>query len=98
MVSNNEVFTNNSTISPMTLASVKEPSDQKSLCMFTNILEVKIKLEHFSALLQTEINSSIKSCPHNAVFNYFLSDNNKQDAATTTAHIKHLIELFKKKY
>ena len=31
-----------------------------------------IALEHFSALPQTEIKSSTKTCPRHAVFNYFL--------------------------
>ena len=31
----------------------------------------RIVLEHFSALQQTEINSSTKPCPRNAVFHYF---------------------------
>ena len=31
------------------------------------------------------------------MFRYFLSDDSKQDAATTTVHSKFLIELFKKK-
>ena len=56
-----------------------------------------VALEHFSALPQTEINSSTKPCQLHAVFHSFLSDDCKQDSATTTAHIKHLIELFKKK-
>ena len=43
MVSTPEGFTNNSPISPMTSTPVKKPSAQKSLCMFTNILEVKKK-------------------------------------------------------
>ena len=43
MVSTNEVFTNNSPISPRVSRPVKKPSAQKSLCMFTNILEVKKK-------------------------------------------------------
>ena len=50
-----------------------------------------IILEHFSALPQTEINSSTKLCLRNAVFHYFLSDDSKQDAATTTAHSNRLI-------
>ena len=54
-----------------------------------------IALEHFSELPQTEINSSTKPCPRHAVFQYFLSDDSKQDAATTTAHINRLIELLK---
>ena len=53
------------------------------------------KIEHFSELPQTEINSSTKSCPGHAVFNYFLSDDSKQDSATTTTHSKRLIELLK---
>ena len=56
-----------------------------------------IALEHFSALPQTEINSSTKVCPRHAVFHYFLSDYIKQDAATTTAHRKCLIEMLKEK-
>ena len=53
-------------------------------------------MEHFSALPQTKINSSTKACPCHAVFHYFLLDDSKQDSATTTAHIKILIELLKK--
>ena len=41
MVSTNEEFTKNSPISPMTSTPVKKPSVQKSLCMFTNIFDVK---------------------------------------------------------
>ena len=41
----------------------------------------------FSTLPNTGINSSTKSCPRNLVFHYFLSDDSKQDAATTTFHI-----------
>ena len=55
-----------------------------------------IALGHFSSLPQTEINSSTKPCPRHAVFHYFLSDDSKQDASTTTAHKKRFIELFKK--
>ena len=55
-----------------------------------------IALESFSALPQTEIKSPTKPCPRHAVFNSFLSDDRKQDAATTTAHRKLLIELLKK--
>ena len=54
-----------------------------------------IALENFSALPQTEIKSSTKPCPSHAVFHYFLSDDSKQDATTTTAHRKRLIELLK---
>ena len=58
-----------------------------------------IALEHFSALPQTNINSTTPSRQHHAVFNYLISDDSKQDAATTTVHIKRLISLLKyKKY
>ena len=50
-----------------------------------------IVLEHFSAAPQADINSSTLSCPSRAVFHSFLSDDSKQDAATTTAHSKLLI-------
>ena len=54
-----------------------------------------IALEHFSASLQKERNASTELCPRHAVFHYFLSDNSKQDAATTTTHSNCLIELLK---
>ena len=41
MFSTPEGFTYNSPISPRTSTSVKKPSAQKSLCIFTNVLEVK---------------------------------------------------------
>ena len=41
MVSTPEGFTDNSAISPRTSTPVKKSSAQKSLCVFTNILEVK---------------------------------------------------------
>ena len=44
MVSTPEVFTDNSPISNMKPTPVKKPSDRKSLCMFTNILDVDKKL------------------------------------------------------
>ena len=50
-----------------------------------------IEFEHFSALPQTEINSSTKPFTRHAVFHFF-SDDRKQDSATTTAHIKNLLE------
>ena len=56
-----------------------------------------IALEHFSAAPQADINSSTLSRPRHAVFNYFLSENIKQDAATTTVHSKRLISLPKNK-
>ena len=52
-------------------------------------------LEHFSALPHTELNSSTKACPRHTVFYYLLSDDNKQYAATTTAHSNCLVELLK---
>ena len=56
-----------------------------------------ILLEHFSALTNSDINSTTQSCKRHVVFHYFLSDDIKQYAATTTAHRKLLIELFKEK-
>ena len=50
-----------------------------------------ITLEHFSALPQTEIKSSTKSCPRHAVFNYSPPDDSKQDSATKTAHSNFFI-------
>ena len=43
MVSTPEVFTDDSPISPMTSTQVKKSSAGKSLCLFTNILDVKNK-------------------------------------------------------
>ena len=54
-----------------------------------------IALEHFSAAPQSDINSSSLPCPRHAVFHSFLSDNSKQDAATTNAHSKLFISLLK---
>ena len=56
-----------------------------------------IALEHFSAAPRADINSSTLSRPRHAVFHSLLSDDSKQDAATTTAHIKLLISLLKNK-
>ena len=56
-----------------------------------------IALENFSAAPQVDINSSSLPCPRHAVFHSFLSDDSKQDAATTTAHSKRLISLLKNK-
>ena len=56
-----------------------------------------IALEHFSTSPQADINSSTLSHPRHAVFHSFLSDDSKQDAATTTAHSKRLISLIKNK-
>ena len=55
-----------------------------------------ISLEYFSKLPQIEIKSSTKSSPRHAVFRSFLSDDSKQYSSTKNAHIKFLIELFKK--
>ena len=54
-----------------------------------------VTLEHFSALPWIEINSSTKPFPRHAMFHYFLSDDRKQDAATTTSHSKSSIEILK---
>ena len=43
MVSTPEVFNNNNTRSPMNPTQVKKPSARTSLCLFTNILDVKNK-------------------------------------------------------
>ena len=43
MVSHPEGFADNSTIPPMTPTPVNKPSAWKSLCLFTNILDVKNK-------------------------------------------------------
>ena len=46
MVSTPEGFTDNSLISPMTSTPVKKPSAKKSLCLFTNMLEVRKAATH----------------------------------------------------
>ena len=56
-----------------------------------------IALEHFSAAPQADINSSTLPRPRHAVFHSFISNDSKQDAATTTAHSKQLISFLKKK-
>ena len=43
MVSTPEVFTNTGTRFPMNPTKSKYPSDRKSLCLFTNMLDVKKK-------------------------------------------------------
>ena len=50
-----------------------------------------IALENFIALPQTGIKTSKTLCPRHTVFNYFLSDDRKEDATTTTSHRKRLI-------
>ena len=54
-------------------------------------------MEHFSAAPQADINSSTISRPRHALFHSFLSDDSKQDAATTTAYSQRLISLLKNK-
>ena len=64
MVSTTEGFIDNSHISPRTSKPVKKPIARKSLCMFTNVLEVKrnlliVKLEPLNlnpSQLNLEIN------------------------------------------
>ena len=56
-----------------------------------------IALVHFSAAPQTDINSYTLSRQRHAVFHSFLSEDSKQDASTTTAHIKKLISLLNNK-
>ena len=56
-----------------------------------------ITLEHFSASPQADINSSSLPCPRRALFHSFLSDDSKQDSATTTAHSKRLVSLLNNK-
>ena len=48
-------------------------------------------------LPKEDIKSTTKSRQICAVFHYFLSDDIKQDATTTTSHSKRLISLFKDK-
>ena len=56
-----------------------------------------IVLEHFNVLPKTDINSTTPSRQIHAVFHSFLSDDSKQDAATTTAPSKRLISFIKEK-
>ena len=56
-----------------------------------------IVLEHFSTLPKTDINSTTPSRQRHALFHSFLSNDRKQDASTSTAHIKHLISLLRQK-
>ena len=49
-----------------------------------------IAMEHFSALPKADINSTTLPHQRHAVFHSFLSDDGKQDAATTTARSKRL--------
>ena len=56
-----------------------------------------IALEYFSARPKADINSTTPPRQRHAEFHYFLSDNRKQDADNTTAHIKRLISFLKEK-
>ena len=56
-----------------------------------------ITLEHFSAETKTDIKSSTISRQCHAVFHSFLSDDSKQDAATTNAHSERLISFINNK-
>ena len=56
-----------------------------------------IVLGNFSALPKADIKSSTISRQRHALFHSFLYNDRKQDAATTTAHIKRLISLLKNK-
>ena len=55
-----------------------------------------IDLEQFSATYQEKSSSSLNSLTNHDVFNLFLSDNSKQYAAKTAAHIKRIVELLEK--
>ena len=55
-----------------------------------------ITLEYFSALPQTNLNSTKPSRQRHAVFHSFFY-HIKQDAATTTVNSKYLISLLKEK-
>ena len=50
----------------------------------------------FLCITIDRINSSTKSRLRHTVFHSFLSDDNKQDAATTTSNSKHLVQVLKK--
>ena len=52
-------------------------------------------LEQFSPLPQTYFNSTTPSRQRHTVFHYFLYDDRKQDATTTTTHINSFISLLK---
>ena len=56
-----------------------------------------ISLEHFCALPKAYINKTTPSRQRHAMFYYFLSENSKQDSATTTAYRKCFISLLKYK-
>ena len=54
-----------------------------------------IALENFSTTYQETSFPYLLSCKHHAVFHYYILDDIKQDAATTAAHSKNIIELLK---
>ena len=56
-----------------------------------------IVLENFSAFQKIDIKSTTPSRQRHAVFHSFISDDSKQDAATTNAHSKIFISLLKEK-
>ena len=56
-----------------------------------------VALKHFSALPQTNINSTKPPHQCHAVFHSFLSDDSKHDADTTTTHSKYFISFLKEK-
>ena len=60
MVFTTEGFTENSTISPRTSTSVKKSSSLKSLCMFTNVLEVKTKTAYLRVGAEKSKRKAIK--------------------------------------
>ena len=55
-----------------------------------------IALEHFSNTDQETSSSALHIRTRHSVFHFFLSDNSKQDAATTAAHNKIIIEISEK--
>ena len=57
-----------------------------------------IGLKHFSALPNSDINTTTPSHKLHTVFHSFLSDDSEQDAATTNAQSNHLIPLLKEKH
>ena len=54
-------------------------------------------MENFRAAPKADIKSYTISCQCHAAFHSFLSDDSKEDAATTTVHIKRLISLLNNK-
>ena len=54
-----------------------------------------VALEHFSDTFQETSPSYFYSITRHAVFHLFMSDNSKQYAYTTAAHIKQIINMLK---